>query len=65
MSWGTIWAILKFLPELWELVKEIRSGIESGLEEWKVRKAIKGVSRAFKIKDAQESARALDDLFRK
>lgn len=59
-----IWAFLKFLPEIWALVKWLSQKISEGVDEAKLRAALnqfdKALDKAIKTKDTTD----LENVFR-
>jgi hypothetical protein len=59
-----IWAFLKFLPEIWAMVKWLAQKIEEGVDEARLRAALKqfdsALDKAIKTKDTTD----LEDIFR-
>jgi hypothetical protein len=59
-----LWAFLKFLPEIWGLVKWLSQKISEGVDEAKLRAALsqfdKSLEKAIKTKDTTD----LENVFR-
>jgi len=65
MTWGAaILTIIKFLPELYELIKSLSGMIKEGIEEAAIKRKLSLVSKAFAETDRKEAARKLNEAFR-
>lgn len=62
---ASVLALLKLLPMMLDLAKQISALIDAGYTELQVRDALKKIDKAFVDDIAKERARRLNDVFRK
>lgn len=63
MTWKTIWAFIKFLPEFIRLANRLAAAFEEGVTVIKLKGKFKDIDEAFENPDAQSSAGDLDSVF--
>ena len=64
MTWMTlITTIIKFIPELLEIVRSLADGIQAGMTQKKLKKDLQGISTALKEKNRAKAASDLNDIF--
>lgn len=56
--------ILKYLPQIIELVLSVVDMIKEEKDEFIIRKKLKGITSAFKEKEVIKKAKLLNDVFR-
>lgn len=62
---ATVKLIIQLLPELISLLKTIGGWVSEGMTVLSIKKRLRGLDEALKIKDGVTRVTALDDLFRK
>ena len=55
--------VLKFLPQLVDLIKYLDEQISNGIEEAQIKKQLSAITLAFAMTYRPSAARALDDVF--
>lgn len=63
MSVALIKAILLLLPQLTQLIKATAEKIESGVDTGTIRRALKTLSDAYKLKDPVERAKRINEVW--
>jgi hypothetical protein len=63
--WASLKLVATYLPQLLAFIKAISLLVEKGLAKAEVIKKCAQISEAFLIEDRQESARNLNDIFKK
>lgn len=63
--WAAIKVIITYLPDLIELVKAIVQKTNEGIETAVLKRRLRTIRVAFKMKDRSKAAELLNDQFRK
>jgi hypothetical protein len=64
MTVTSILALLKYLPLMLELAKQVKELIEMGFTEIQIREAWGKIDKAFQEEAAKDRARRLNDVFK-
>lgn len=62
--WTLITTIVKFMPELIELIRRLADGVQAGVKEARLKKDLRAISKALRVKDGKQAASDLNDVFR-
>lgn len=63
--WAGFKIVVKYLPEFIGLIKTLYNASKDGINEIVIKNMFKKIDKAFKNADPQDSARQLNDIFRK
>jgi len=61
---STFAALIKVLPEIISLTREVISQIKAGVEYIQIKRKLKAVEKSFANPDKRKAAEELDDVFR-